>query len=100
MGEIGFLPEYEISATESTAIFRFVDDVKVRATATPCAAALRHPRTTLAPPSHHPRTLWQIRVRAFRAGSIIDVRSRSREGSADFGVNARRIERFFAARGL
>ncbi|MEE8311559.1 MAG: DUF1499 domain-containing protein [Candidatus Binatia bacterium] len=37
-----------------------------------------------------------VRVRETESGSMIDVRSRSRDGRGDMGVNARRIEDFFA----
>jgi uncharacterized protein (DUF1499 family) len=35
-----------------------------------------------------------VRVRPAEAGSLVDVRSRSRDATADFGVNARRIRAF------
>ena len=35
-----------------------------------------------------------VRVRPSEAGSLVDVRSRSRDATADFGVNARRIRAF------
>ena len=38
-----------------------------------------------------------IRVRASSRGSRIDMRSLSRQGRSDFGVNAARIEKFMAA---
>ena len=38
-----------------------------------------------------------VRVKAAPRGSIIDVRSASREGRSDLGVNARRIRAFLAA---
>ena len=37
-----------------------------------------------------------VRVRETRGGSLIDMRSKSRDGKGDMGVNARRIEDFFA----
>lgn len=37
-----------------------------------------------------------VRVRAFEGGSKIDVRSKSRDGKADLGVNAARIRDLFA----
>ena len=36
-----------------------------------------------------------VRVRPTRGGSVIDIRSKSRDGQGDMGVNARRIENFF-----
>lgn len=55
-----------VTASESTKLFRFVDDVVVR-------------------------------VRDDGAGgSIVDVRSKSRDGQGDIGANAARIRRFFA----
>lgn len=38
-----------------------------------------------------------VRVRPSNGGSLIDMRSASRDGEGDFGVNAGRIEGFFAA---
>jgi uncharacterized protein (DUF1499 family) len=38
-----------------------------------------------------------VRVRPMGAGAVIDVRSRSRDGRGDLGVNARRIRTFAAA---
>lgn len=38
-----------------------------------------------------------VRVTSSASGSIVDVRSVSRDGKADFGVNAERIVRFLAA---
>jgi uncharacterized protein (DUF1499 family) len=38
-----------------------------------------------------------IEVRATDGGSIVHMRSRSRQGRGDLGVNARRIQTFFAA---
>ena len=38
-----------------------------------------------------------VRIRADTGGSVVDVRSRSRVGRSDLGVNARRIRRFLAA---
>jgi uncharacterized protein (DUF1499 family) len=38
-----------------------------------------------------------IRVRPTGQGSLIDLRSRSRDGRGDFGVNAKRIETLAAA---
>ena len=58
--------ELRIEGTETTRIFRFVDDVV-------------------------------IRVRPLRDGTKIDVRSKSRAGKGDMGVNAARIRRFFDA---
>jgi len=56
-----------IVASETTKLFRFVDDVA-------------------------------IRVRDDGAGgSVVDVRSKSRDGQGDIGANAARIRRFFAA---
>jgi len=40
-----------------------------------------------------------IRVRAEGAGSIVDMRSKSRDGKGDLGANANRIRGFFAAVG-
>jgi uncharacterized protein (DUF1499 family) len=37
-----------------------------------------------------------VRVRPLERGAVIDVRSRSRDGRGDFGVNARRIRAFAA----
>jgi uncharacterized protein (DUF1499 family) len=37
-----------------------------------------------------------IRVRAFGGGSVIDIRSKSRDGQGDMGVNAARIRAFAA----
>lgn len=37
-----------------------------------------------------------VRVRETKGGSLIDMRSKSRDGRGDMGVNARRIEDFFA----
>lgn len=37
-----------------------------------------------------------VRIRADGAGSRVDIRSKSRNGDADFGVNARRIREFIA----
>ncbi|MDJ0789908.1 MAG: DUF1499 domain-containing protein [Myxococcota bacterium] len=56
-----------LEARESSGLFRFVDDVVIRA----------QPRGT--------------------SGSVLDVRSRSRDGQGDLGVNARRIRAFVAA---
>ena len=53
-------------ATDTSAWFRFVDDMTVR-------------------------------VRAVDAGAKVDVRSRSRDGKSDLGVNAKRIRAFLAA---
>jgi uncharacterized protein (DUF1499 family) len=55
-----------VTASESTKLFRFVDDVVVR---------VRDDGT---------------------GGSIVDVRSKSRDGQGDIGANAARIRRFFA----
>jgi uncharacterized protein (DUF1499 family) len=56
-----------VVANDTTKLFRFVDDIVVR-------------------------------VRADDAGgSIVDMRSKSRDGQGDMGVNAERIRRFFAA---
>ncbi len=55
-----------IEATETSAIFGFVDDIVVR-------------------------------VREVPRGSLVDVRSKSREGRSDLGVNADRIRRLQAA---
>ena len=55
-----------IEATETSAIFGFVDDIVVR-------------------------------VREAPRGSLVDVRSKSREGRSDLGVNADRIRRLQAA---
>ena len=54
------------SATETTHVFRFVDDVV-------------------------------IRVRADRTATVVDVRSKSRDGRGDLGANAARIRAFVAA---
>jgi uncharacterized protein (DUF1499 family) len=51
-----------IEATDTSRIFRFVDDIVVR-------------------------------VRARDSGSVVDVRSKSREGKGDLGANAARIRR-------
>ena len=37
-----------------------------------------------------------VRIRADGAGSRIDIRSKSRDGDSDLGVNARRIREFIA----
>lgn len=55
-----------IEATETTRVFRFVDDIV-------------------------------IRVRADGATSVIDVRSKSRDGRGDIGANAARIRAFLEA---
>jgi len=55
-----------IEATDTSKIFRFVDDIV-------------------------------IRVRPDGAGSRIDIRSRSRDGRGDMGVNAKRIRAYTAA---
>lgn len=55
-----------LEARQTSAVFRFVDDITVR-------------------------------VRAEEGGSRIDVRSRSRDGRSDLGVNARRIREFLEA---
>lgn len=55
-----------VTASETTKLFRFVDDVVVRV----------RPDGT--------------------GGSIVDVRSKSRDGQGDIGANAARIRRFFA----
>lgn len=52
-------------ATDSTAIFKFVDDISVR-------------------------------VRAAQSGSVLDIRSKSRDGQGDLGANAVRIRAFAA----
>jgi uncharacterized protein (DUF1499 family) len=57
-----------IEATETSKIFRFVDDVVIRIRPTP-------------------------------AGSTIDVRSKSRDGKSDLGINAKRIRTFRDALG-
>lgn len=57
-----------IEATDTSAIFHFVDDVVVR-------------------------------VRPKGSGSVVDVRSKSREGRGDLGVNAARIRRLRDALG-
>jgi len=56
-----------IEAVETTLVFRFVDDIVVRVRANP------------------------------GGGSIIDVRSKSRDGRSDMGANAARIREFGAA---
>ncbi|HEU4428800.1 MAG TPA: DUF1499 domain-containing protein [Myxococcota bacterium] len=56
-----------IVASETTKLFRFVDDVAIR---------VRDDGT---------------------GGSVVDVRSKSRDGQGDIGANAARIRRFFAA---
>jgi len=56
-----------IIATETTKLFRFADDVAIR---------VRDDGT---------------------GGSVVDVRSKSRDGQGDIGANAARIRRFFAA---
>jgi hypothetical protein len=38
---------------------------------------------------------WVIRVTNTDNGAVVDMRSRSRDGQGDFGVNAKRIETFF-----
>ncbi len=58
-----------INARESSAVFKFVDDVVIR-----------------------------IRPGA-GSGSAIDLRSKSRDGRGDLGANAKRIRAFFAAYG-
>jgi uncharacterized protein (DUF1499 family) len=55
-----------VSASETTRLFRFVDDVVIR---------VRDDGT---------------------GGSVVDVRSKSRDGQGDIGANAARIRRFFA----
>ena len=55
-----------VTGSESTKLFRFVDDVVVR---------VRDDGT---------------------GGSVVDVRSKSRDGQGDIGANAARIRRFFA----
>ncbi len=55
-----------IEATETTEVFRFVDDIVVRIRPTP-------------------------------TGSLIDVRSKSRDGRGDMGANAQRIRTFSAS---
>ncbi|MEM9494249.1 MAG: DUF1499 domain-containing protein, partial [Myxococcota bacterium] len=40
---------------------------------------------------------FRVRVRAAPDGAVVDMRSRSRDGKGDLGVNARRIREFFAA---
>jgi uncharacterized protein (DUF1499 family) len=37
-----------------------------------------------------------VRIRPDGAGSRIDIRSKSRDGESDLGVNARRIREFIA----
>ncbi|HVH05490.1 MAG TPA: DUF1499 domain-containing protein [Myxococcota bacterium] len=59
--------EGALEAREASRVFRFVDDFVVRVRPTP------------------------------DGGSVVDVRSRSRLGKADFGVNARRIRAFKSA---
>jgi uncharacterized protein (DUF1499 family) len=56
-----------VTATERTKLFRFADDVVVR---------VRDDGT---------------------GGSVVDVRSKSRDGQGDIGANAARIRRFYAA---
>jgi uncharacterized protein (DUF1499 family) len=56
-----------LEARETSAVFRFVDDVVVRARPAP------------------------------DGGSIVDVRSKSRDGRSDLGANAARIRAFLAA---
>jgi uncharacterized protein (DUF1499 family) len=58
-----------IEASETSHIFRFVDDVVVR-------------------------------IRPSESGSIVDVRSKSREGRGDLGVNAARIRKLRDALGV
>ena len=52
-----------LEASDTSAIFRFVDDIAVR-------------------------------IRPAPGGSVVDVRSKSRDGRGDLGANARRIRRF------
>lgn len=58
----------QIEATETSTIFRFVDDIVVR-------------------------------IRPTAAGSTIDIRSKSRVGRSDLGINAKRIRAFREALG-
>ena len=55
-----------LEATQTTRIFRFVDDIVVR-------------------------------IRPAGSGSVVDVRSKSRDGRGDLGANAARIRAFLAA---
>ena len=55
-----------IEATDTTRVFRFVDDIA-------------------------------IRVRAEGMASVVDVRSKSRDGRGDMGANAARIRAFLSA---
>lgn len=55
-----------LEVSETSRIFRFVDDVVIRAV-------------------------------DFRGGSLVDIRSKSRDGRSDLGANAARIERIAAA---
>jgi len=52
-----------LEANDTSALFRFVDDIAVR-------------------------------IRPAPGGSVVDIRSRSRDGRGDLGANARRIRRF------
>ena len=58
----------EIEATQTSRIFRFVDDIV-------------------------------IRIRPSAPGSTIDIRSKSRDGRSDLGINAKRIRAFRDALG-
>ncbi len=58
-----------IEATDTSRMFRFVDDIAVR-------------------------------IRPDGTGSRVDVRSKSREGKGDLGVNAARIRRLRDALGI
>ena len=56
----------QLEATETSELFRFKDD-------------------------------FVVRIRPFQdGGSRIDVRSKSRDGKGDMGVNAKRIQAFFS----
>ena len=70
-------------AVEVTRIFRFVDDIVVRVRMAPASAA--EPRAQRAEGE---------RSSEGRAGSVIDVRSTSRDGKGDIGANAARIRAF------
>ncbi len=58
--------EGRIEATQTSGLFKFVDDIVVR-------------------------------VKADGTGSIVDIRSKSRDGQSDLGVNAARIRKLLAA---
>ena len=72
-------------AVEVTRIFRFVDDIVVRVRMAPESAA--EPRAQRGAGER----------RSVGGGSVIDVRSKSRDGKGDIGANAARIRAFHDA---